>query len=111
MHDALGYPGNARFPSISPDGKYLFFCGDDRNFYWVDIAAVDKEVILLSPPADSVFEQSTGTPLTFGSSRTLHSRILDEDRTLLIRLPGGYDRSDKAKAYPVLYQLDGGESF
>ncbi len=55
MHDALGYPGNARFPSISPDGKYLFFCGDDRNFYWVDIAAVDKELILLSPPADSVF--------------------------------------------------------
>ena len=25
----------ARFPSLSPDGKYLFFCGDDGNFYWV----------------------------------------------------------------------------
>jgi hypothetical protein len=26
----------SRFPSISPDGKYLFFCGDDGNIYWVD---------------------------------------------------------------------------
>lgn len=31
----------ARFPSISPDGKYLFFCGDDGNFYWVDLKIVE----------------------------------------------------------------------
>ncbi|MBA4377438.1 MAG: hypothetical protein C0395_02060 [Gemmatimonas sp.] len=31
----------ARFPSLSPDGKYLFFCGDDGNIYWVDATLVD----------------------------------------------------------------------
>jgi hypothetical protein len=30
-----------RFPSISPDGRYLFFCGDDGNFYWVDARIID----------------------------------------------------------------------
>jgi len=25
-----------RFPSLSPDGKYLFFCGEDGNIYWAD---------------------------------------------------------------------------
>jgi WD40-like Beta Propeller Repeat len=32
----------ARFPSLSPDGKYLFFCGDDGNFYWVDRSLIDR---------------------------------------------------------------------
>ena len=32
----------ARFPSISPDGKYLFFCGDDGNIYWVDADIIDQ---------------------------------------------------------------------
>jgi hypothetical protein len=35
MNEALGFAGNARFPSLSPDGRYLFFCGDDGNIYWV----------------------------------------------------------------------------
>ena len=30
-----------RFPSISPDGRYLFFCGDDGNIYWVDARIID----------------------------------------------------------------------
>ena len=29
-----------RFPSLSPDGKVLFFCGDDGNAYWVDAKAI-----------------------------------------------------------------------
>jgi hypothetical protein len=29
-----------RYPSISPDGKYLFFCGDDGNFYWADATII-----------------------------------------------------------------------
>jgi hypothetical protein len=32
---------NARFPSLSPDGHYIFFCGDDGNFYWVDKKIID----------------------------------------------------------------------
>jgi hypothetical protein len=42
INNAINFTGKARLPSISPDGKYLFFCGDDRNFYWVDIKALKK---------------------------------------------------------------------
>ena len=31
-----------RFPSLSPDGKYLFFCGDDGNIYWADKRILDS---------------------------------------------------------------------
>jgi hypothetical protein len=30
-----------RFPSLSPDGRYLFFCGDDGNIYWVDVRVLE----------------------------------------------------------------------
>ena len=42
MNEALGFAGNARFPSLSPDGKYLFFCGDDGNMYWLKSEVVDR---------------------------------------------------------------------
>jgi Tol biopolymer transport system component len=35
MDEALGFKEKARFPSLSPDGKLLFFNGDDGNIYWV----------------------------------------------------------------------------
>jgi hypothetical protein len=34
-------PIAGRFPSLSPDGKYLFFCGDDGNIYWADKKILD----------------------------------------------------------------------
>ncbi len=40
INDAIGFTGNARFPAVTPDGKYLLFCGDDGNFYWVSINAI-----------------------------------------------------------------------
>lgn len=42
--------------------------------------------------------------LTIGEIRTVHSAVLNEDRTLNIYLPTGYDTT---KTYPVLYLLDG----
>jgi hypothetical protein len=38
---------------------------------------------------------------------TLQSHVLDERRSVLVRLPPGYDRS--SDRYPVLYLLDGGD--
>lgn len=32
---------NARFPCLSPDGRFLFLCGDDGNIYWVDARVVE----------------------------------------------------------------------
>ena len=43
-------------------------------------------------------------PLTIGEVRTIKSKTLNEDRTLNIYLPQGYD---KTKSYPVIYLLDG----
>ncbi len=51
----------------------------------------------------SVQSQET-KPLRIGDIRTLHSRVLNEDRTLNIYLPSTYDTS---KSYPVIYVLDG----
>ncbi len=37
---------NERFPSVLPDGKYLFFLRNDpqgdADFYWVDAAIVTR---------------------------------------------------------------------
>ncbi|MBK6732052.1 MAG: alpha/beta hydrolase [Bacteroidetes bacterium] len=43
-------------------------------------------------------------PLVIGEIRTIKSEVLNEDRILNIYLPGNYDT---AKAYPVIYLLDG----
>jgi len=41
IHNTVDFAGNARFPSISPDGNFLFFCGDDGNVYWSAITVFD----------------------------------------------------------------------
>jgi hypothetical protein len=46
-----------------------------------------------------------GSAITCGSYRRLHSNVLGEDRTLRVRLPEGYEKTDRK--YPVLYKLDG----
>lgn len=32
----------ARFPSLSPDGRFLFFCGDDGNFHWMEAKVIER---------------------------------------------------------------------
>lgn len=39
IHAAMGFEDDARFPSVSPDGRFLFFVSGD-SAYWVDIAPV-----------------------------------------------------------------------
>jgi len=53
--------------------------------------------ILLAPIASA-------EPITIGETENLHSRILDEERTLMVSLPTGYE-GGKA-TYPVVYLLD-----
>jgi predicted alpha/beta superfamily hydrolase len=43
--------------------------------------------------------------LTIGERFTINSKVLDEDRTMLVALPKGYN--DSEARYPVLYVLDG----
>ena len=49
--------------------------------------------------------QQDGDPVSIGTYRVIHSRALDEDRTLLIHLPRGYGQT--VAAYPVAYLLYG----
>jgi predicted alpha/beta superfamily hydrolase len=49
-------------------------------------------------------QTETVKPLTIGEIRTLKSKVLNEERTLNIYLPQGFD---KTKSYPVIYLLDG----
>ena len=51
--------------------------------------------------------QEDNEDIVIGSYRRFHSQILDEDRTLLINLPRGYEAT--AIAYPVIYILYGGQ--
>lgn len=48
--------------------------------------------------------------ITIGESIKLSSKIMEEDRTILIRVPGNYEK-DTDKKYPVLYTLDGNTHF
>ena len=61
-------------------------------------------VILLSFLSVATLSAQTPNPFTIGEIKIIKSLILDENRTLNIYLPDGYN--DKA-TYPVIYLLDG----
>jgi predicted alpha/beta superfamily hydrolase len=50
---------------------------------------------------------ASGTPITIGTSRTLASKALGEQRTINVVLPASYDKAT-SKRYPVIYLIDGG---
>jgi len=56
-----------------------------------------------------VYAQESAQNFVIGKAIKIHSSVLNEDRTLLIHLPAGYDKA-KIK-YPVLYLLDGDAHF
>ena len=45
-------------------------------------------------------------PITIGERITIQSKILDEERTILVSTPPGYEQT--TQRYPVLYMTDGG---
>ena len=50
-----------------------------------------------------------GEPITIGETITIESKILGEERTILVSTPPGYDLS--SQGYPVLYMTDGSAHF
>ena len=53
--------------------------------------------------------QTGGEPIVIGKKFEIHSKVLNETRSLLIATPEGYDQ--EKDRYPVLYLLDGDENF
>ncbi len=58
-------------------------------------------ILLLLLPASIL----SGQEIKIGYRDSIDSKVLNETRKILIKLPKNYNRSDKA--YPVLYRLDG----
>jgi len=46
-----------------------------------------------------------GQEIKIGFKDSIHSTVLNEDRKIIIKLPKGYEESNKS--YPVIYRLDG----
>jgi len=73
--------------------------------------AVKKSIITMMALAVFVIPalaQEDGDPVSIGTYRKLHSKILNEDRILLVNLPHGYDET--TNSYPILYILYGGQA-
>jgi hypothetical protein len=70
---------------------------------WIAILAAGVSCAL-SPGAVSAQTPEPGI-LTLGHTTTVYSRILEEERTLLVDLPVGYEMTQTR--FPVLYLLDG----
>jgi uncharacterized protein len=51
------------------------------------------------------FSQKKGDDIFIGKYDKVYSKILNEERTLMVNLPDSYDQSDQK--YPVLFLLDG----
>jgi predicted alpha/beta superfamily hydrolase len=63
--------------------------------------------LLAVTPAPPALAQQDNESIVIGHYRRIHSTILDEDRTLLVNLPRGYEAT--AIGYPVIYILYGGQ--
>ncbi len=63
-------------------------------------------ILLISFQINAQEKTTSKKPITIGESVSIYSKILDEQRTLNIYLPHGY-QVDYNKNYPVIYLLDG----
>ena len=71
----------------------------------VTVTMVAVSIVLVA--GGHVSAQEDGSPVSIGTYRTLHSEVLNEDRTLLVNLPRGY--AETTIDYPVLFILYGGQ--
>jgi predicted alpha/beta superfamily hydrolase len=62
-------------------------------------------LVLLVSTFFSLSAQNNGDPVVAGKYVRIFSKVLDEERTLLVSLPDGYENS--GQSYPALYVLDG----
>lgn len=62
-------------------------------------------VFIFYATSGSLLAQTDNAPIICGNYTRIHSNLLGEDRTLLIRLPDDYGKLDKT--YPVFFKLDG----
>jgi predicted alpha/beta superfamily hydrolase len=74
----------------------------------ISLQAQDSTKVILSVPG---IDQIKSEPINVntGFSFKLHSVVLNEDRTIMISLPDGYNGN--TKKYPVLFMLDGQWNF
>ena len=73
------------------------------------LAAMAVAIFIALVPAGPSSAEEDGTPVPIGAYRSLHSSILNEERTLLVNTPVGYDETEVH--YPVLFVLYGGGYF
>jgi len=66
--------------------------------------AVIMILLGLCPKMEAMFSQAKIEKIVSGEKVKFHSRVLDEERTILIRLPRDYASS--GEKYPILYVLD-----
>jgi hypothetical protein len=70
---------------------------------WKDRLSVLLAIFLLV--STSSLADTKSEDIVIGKRVSIHSKILDEDRTIYIHTPDGYEDGDEE--YPVLYVLDG----
>jgi predicted alpha/beta superfamily hydrolase len=63
-------------------------------------------IVILFLGIQSSFSQQTSAIL-LGTTFSIHSNILDEDRTCIISLPDSYHDSEEKESYPIIILLDG----
>ncbi|MFM7194869.1 MAG: alpha/beta hydrolase, partial [Bacteroidota bacterium] len=59
----------------------------------------------------SVAQDVVTTPVENGVRIDFHSRVLNEKRTIWVRVPASYHEKNVNQSYPVLYALDGKSAF
>lgn len=71
-------------------------------FLWLCLSLLTASIA----QSDKAIATLKTTPFTIGETRTFHSAILEENRTINVYLPPSYDEK-KDTSYPVIYLLDG----